>query len=435
MAELPQINGHLEGRRRDDLHFESVAASPQPEPTNYVVCKFGGTSVATEKGREALANKVLEHIELENLPVLVVSAMGRQPEPYATDSLLQLVADLPGNAREHDLLASMGEIVSSVLIAHELRAKGINARAFTGPEAGIITDETAADARILSIAPAALIKAADAGIVPVVAGFQGISMSGHITTLGRGGSDTTACALGVALDAKAVEIYSDVDGVMTADPREVCKAQVIDILQPDELYQLARMGSRVVHTPAAELASESGVNLLVKNTYSDHPGTTVKSIEVTRASNTATALATKSDITRFSLNLEAKECSEAHVIAQAAVYQALADKGISLDMFTPAGSHLYFTINSADAADARLVMDALRFKYHAQEELAKVTVVGAAMHGVPGVMARIAAPLAKAGIDIYQTADSHATISVLVDAANAKEAQTLLHNHLNLDKD
>ncbi|MCL2526274.1 MAG: aspartate kinase, partial [Coriobacteriia bacterium] len=209
--------------------------------TNYVVCKFGGTSVATVEGRAHLAAKVQEHLDVGHKPVLVVSAMGRRGEPYATDTLIDQIAGMPTTDREYDLLTSVGEVISAVKIAHELRRAGINARAFTGAEAGIVTDDTAKDARILSVCPAALIEAADAGQVPVVCGFQGISTSGYLTTLGRGGSDTTACALGVALDADAVEIYSDVDGVMTADPRDVEAARVIDILQPDELYQLVRM--------------------------------------------------------------------------------------------------------------------------------------------------------------------------------------------------
>jgi len=405
----------------------------EQDMTSYIVCKFGGTSVATPEGRKALASKVKEHIDAGDSPVLVVSAMGRRGEPYATDTLIDTVAGLPTNDREYDLLTSVGEVISAVKIAHELRGAGMRARAFTGAEAGIVTDDTAKDARILSVCPAALIAAVEENIVPVVCGFQGISTSGHLTTLGRGGSDTTACALGVALDAKAVEIYSDVDGVMTADPREVDAARVIDVLHPDELYQLVRMGSRIVHTPAAELAQKSGVNLLVKNTYSNHPGTVVRSMEVNKNSETATAISCKAGITRFVVDLECEEGCCAHIEAQADVYKVLADAGVSLDMFTPAGSSLYFTVDSDQTEKATKVLNDLGVTASCTEGLAKVTIIGAAMHGIPGVMSRIATPLAQAGIDVWQTADSHATISVLVREEEAQQAQIVLHTAFQLD--
>jgi aspartate kinase len=390
--------------------------------------------VATPEGRKALASKVQEHLDAGMLPVLVVSAMGRRGEPYATDTLIDTVAGLPTRDREYDLLTSVGEVISAVKIAHELRGQGIEAQAFTGAEAGIVTDDTAKDARILSVCPATLITAAEQGIVPVVCGFQGISTSGHLTTLGRGGSDTTACALGVALDAAAVEIYSDVDGVMTADPREVEAARVIDVLQPDELYQLVRMGSRIVHTPAAELAQKSGVNLLVKNTYSNHSGTVVRSMEVHKNSEAATAIAGKSGITRFIVDLGREEGCAAHIEAQARIYKAVADAGVSLDMFTPAGSNLYFTVDSSEADNTVEVLRELGVSANAMEGLAKVTIIGAAMHGVPGVMSRIATPLAQAGIDVWQTADSHATISVLVRETESQQAQIVLHTAFGLDQ-
>jgi aspartate kinase len=279
-----------------------------------------------------------------------------------------------------------------------------------------------------------LIDAANRGIVPVVCGFQGISTSGFLTTLGRGGSDTTACALGVALDADAVEIYSDVDGVMTADPREVKCAKVIDVLQADELYQLVRCGSRIVHTPAAELAQKSGVNLLVKNTYSNHPGTTV-SMEVSKNSEAASAIAVKNGISRFIIDLGYDEGCAAHIQAQAEIYQAVANASVSLDMFTPAGRKLYFTVDSERACKTVDTLKMLDYNAVVTDGLAKVTIIGAAMHGIPGVMSRIAMPLAMAGIDVWQTADSHATISVLVRESDALQAQVVLHTALGLDAD
>jgi len=250
-----------------------------------VVMKFGGTSVAHPEGRAAIAARVTEALERDVSPVVVVSAMGRDGAPYATDTLLGLIQSMPSDPRERDLLASTGEVVSAVVVAHELRAAGINAVAMTGAEAGICTDGTFENAAITEIHPGAVTQAIQARQVPVIAGFQGVGPDGRVTTLGRGGSDTTACALGVALGADAVEIYTDVDGVMTADPRSCDAARVLERLSAEELSQMARHGSRVVHIAAAELALSSGLCVRVRNTYSDHPGTVVADIASYRPSS------------------------------------------------------------------------------------------------------------------------------------------------------
>ncbi|MRS13053.1 MAG: aspartate kinase [Actinobacteria bacterium] len=394
--------------------------------------KFGGTSVATPEGRCAIASRVTEALELGKAPVVVVSAMGRKGAPYATDTLLGLVADLPADARERDLLASSGEVISAVVVAHELRAAGIDACAMTGAEAGIGTDGAHEDASVTDIYPASLLDAIAAGQVPVVAGFQGVAPDGSITTLGRGGSDTTACALGVALEAEAVEIYTDVDGVMTADPRTCDGAAVLDVIGADELFQMAAHGSRVVHTPAAELALASGLAVRVRNTYTDHPGTTVADIASYRPASVATAVSHATGIARVRVTLPAEEGSVDHMAAQARVYRAMADAGVSLDMFTPAGESLLFTVPESAVAEARRVLDGLGLDAEARENLAKVTLVGAGMHGVPGVVARIAEALDEAGVRVLQTADSHTTISVLVPAEDADRAVGALHEGFGL---
>ncbi|MBN1192578.1 MAG: aspartate kinase [Coriobacteriia bacterium] len=394
--------------------------------------KFGGTSVATPEGRQSIAERVTESLELGIAPVVVVSAMGRKGAPYATDTLLGLVADLPADQRERDLLASTGETISAVVVAHGLRAAGIAARAMTGAEAGIGTDTVHENASITEIHPALLLNAIAAGQVPVVAGFQGISDDGSITTLGRGGSDTTACALGVALEAQTVEIYTDVDGVMTADPRACEGASVLEVIGADELFQMARHGSRVVHTPAAELALASGLGLRVRNTYTDHAGTQVADISSYRPSSLATAVSNTSGIARIQVQLPAAEGAAEHMAAQAHVYRAMADASISLDMFTPACDSLLFTVAESDLDRACAIIGTLGLPYEARTGLAKVTLVGAGMHGVPGVMARVAESLAAAGVAVLQTADSHTTISVLIPAADAQTAVGALHEGFSL---
>ncbi len=397
-----------------------------------VVMKFGGTSVADPVGRAALVARVTEAIDSGKAPVLVVSAMGRSGEPYATDTLLSLIEDRPSDTAECDWLMAAGEIVSAVVCAHELRAAGIDARAFTGPEAGIATDAEHGCANITEIHTGPLVRAIEAGQVPVVAGFQGMAPDGRLATLGRGGSDTTACALGVALKAEAVEIYTDVDGVATADPR-VCTANtVLEVIRADELFQMARHGSRVVHTPAAELALASGLALRVRNTFTDHPGTLVADISAYRPDRVATAVSHNDDIARVRVTLPAPEGTRAHMSAQTRVYRAMADAGVSLDMFTPVGESLVFTVPETALARGCEVLASLGLTYQVQAALAKVTLIGAGMHGVPGVMARMAELLDRAGVTVLQTADSHTTISVLIPAEDTCKAVSALHDGFEL---
>jgi len=397
-----------------------------------IVMKFGGTSVADEQGRAALARRVLTAIEAGSAPVVVVSAMGRAGAPYATDTLLALTEGLPADAREHDLLVSTGEVVSAVVVAHELRGAGVDAVAFTGADAGIVTDGRAGAAAITEVHTAVLHTAIDAGCVPVVAGFQGIGPDGTVTTLGRGGSDTTACALGVALEAEAVEIYTDVDGVMSADPRTCETAGVLETIGAEELFQMARHGARVVHTPAAELALGSGIPLRVRNTFSDHRGTHVADLRSYTPAGVATAVSHSEGISRVVVTLPAAEGTAEHMEAQARIYRAMADAGVSLDMFTPAGETLVFTVPDAAVGSASDVLDMLGLAYLVTGRLAKVTLIGAGMHGVPGVMARMARHLAEAGVHILQTADSHTTISALIPAQECESAVKALHEGFGL---
>jgi aspartate kinase len=390
--------------------------------------KFGGTSVATPEGREAISRRALASLEGGVAPVLVVSAMGRKGAPYATDTLLGLLDELPTDERERDLIASTGELIAAVLIAHELRAAGIDARAFTGAEAGIGTDGVYGHATVTDVHPDAVLAAIERGVVPVVAGFQGVASSGELTTLGRGGSDTTACALGVALEAQAVEIYTDVDGVMSADPRSCVGAAVLTTIGAEELFQMARHGARVVHTPAAELALEAGLAVRVRNTFSEHPGTLVADLAAYQPRSVATAVSHTTGITRISVSLSAPEGTHEHMAAQALIYRSLADAGVSLDMFTPAGNALVFTVVDTEVAAAQAVLGALGYAFESRSALAKVTLIGAGMHGVPGVVARVAEFLLNAEVTVLQTADSHTTISVLVPATDAERAIGALHD-------
>lgn len=396
-----------------------------------VVQKFGGTSVATPEGRSALRTRVRDAREQGSDVVVVVSAMGRAGSPYATDTLLGLLPEGPADARERDMLASCGEVVTAVVVAHELRAEGIPASAFTGADAGIHTDDAFGDAHVVALHPERLHEALAAGSTPVVAGFQGADGSGATTTLGRGGSDTTACALGVALSAAAVEIYTDVDGVMTADPRACDGARVLDRVTYEELFQMAHGGSKVMHAPAAELAMHGGVPVRVRSTFSDASGTLVS--EVAPPAGLATAVSHVDGVAQVRVRLPRQDDEDfAHMHTQTDIYRRLADADVSLDMFTPCCDMLVFTVAAGALPDALRVLDKLAIPYEVSTDLAKVTLVGAGMRGVPGVMARVAESLRAARVPILQTADSHTTISVLVPQELRRAAVEALHGGFGL---
>jgi len=397
-----------------------------------IVQKFGGTSVATSEGRAALRARVRQAHDSGLMPVVVVSAMGRLGAPYATDTLLALLDGYEADPREKDLLASCGEIVSAVIVAHELRAEGVPATAMTGAEAGVLTDSCFGDAAVLRVEPGFLRAVLRRGEVPVVTGFQGVTSRGEMTTLGRGGSDTSACAIAAALGATSVEIYTDVDGVMTADPRAFAGARVLDALQYEELFQMAKAGAKVMHAPAAEVAKSAGVPLRVRNTYTDTPGTLVADaarLADDRGKRVAIAVSHTDGVARTIVTLPAgKERNR----ALTDLFRSMADAGVSLDMFTPLGDALALSFDESCLTTVGDVLDRLALDRSVQTGLATVTLVGAGMHGVPGVMARIAGALAGAGIEILQVADSHYTISVLLTGSTSRAAIAALHDEFGL---
>lgn len=398
-----------------------------------VIMKFGGTSVATKEGRAAMVSRVQDTMASGLTPILVVSAMGRKGAPYATDTLLSLAEEGQCSLHESDLLMGVGEIISSIVVAACLREAAIDACALPGSEAGIITDGKDGCASIKEIHTAGILGTIRRGYVPVIAGFQGIDERGRLNTLGRGGSDTTACAIGVALNVQSVDIYTDVDGIMTADPRTVDNATVLERITADELFQMAKAGSKIVHSPAAELALESGIPMKVRSTFTAREGTEVVDITAYRPSTVATAVSTTDGIARMRVKLPyAKDDPHAHMEIQTKVYRAMADAHISIDMFTPMNDRLVFSIAHDESTYAMELLKSFGFSVALRDNLAKVTLIGSGMHGVPGVMARVADCLVRADIDILQVADSHATISVLVCADVMEQAAQALHDEFGL---
>ncbi|HUC90915.1 MAG TPA: aspartate kinase [Paenibacillus sp.] len=395
-----------------------------------LVQKFGGTSLASEEARR----RVLGHIERERSNsyslVVVVSAMGRMGDPYATDTLLSLggvAHSLP--AREKDLLAVCGEIISANVLCGLLHSEGIPSIVMTGGQAGIRTDAGFGQARIMRIDPDPVVRQLDRGKVVVVTGFQGQTDQGDFTTLGRGGSDTSATAIGAALRAERIDIYTDVDGILTADPRLVDDAKPLAAVSYAEITNLARQGAKVIHPRAVEIAAQSNIPLRVRSTFSDSEGTLVTADPVSESQvrdRLATGIAHVPKVTQISVTAEGEKDMQLNV------FQSMAKHGISVDFInvTPGGA--LYTVFDEDADRALEVLGKLGYTPTAVRGCAKVSVVGSGMHGVPGVMARIVEALTEEGITILQSADSHATIWVLVRQEQMTAAIRALHNKFEL---
>ncbi|MHB8172042.1 MAG: aspartate kinase [Thermincolia bacterium] len=405
----------------------------------FIVQKFGGTSVATPEKRQQVAQKIIGAQAEGFAPVVVVSAIGRAGDPYATDTLIHLAQEVHSEipTREMDLLMACGEIISGVILVNTLIARGHLAVLLTGGQAGIITDQNFANARIEKVQPGKIIEQAKAGNIVVVAGFQGVTRDGEVTTLGRGGSDTTAAALGVALDAEYIDIYTDVEGIMTADPRLVEDAKTIDVVTYNETCQLAHEGAKVIHPRAVEIAMQKNIPLRVKCTFSDEPGTLVTNqgelAEVTgiHSDRLITGIAHISGLTQ--MKIFTKNYSEVKDV-QIKIFKALALADISIDFINIYPHLVIFTVRDEVGPKAVEILANMGFEAEVQTGCAKIATVGAGMTGIPGVMASIVEALTKEGITILQSADSYTTIWCLVYNDDMAKAVRSLHRQFGLNK-
>lgn len=395
-----------------------------------VVQKFGGTSVQSEENR----NHVIQHIKkalMNNYKVVVaVSALGRKPAPYATDSLLELV-DFPKNYnsnRELDILMSCGETIASVVLSNELQKNHISATALTGAQAGFITNEDFNQAKIKEVKPDRVMKEFNEHDVIVVAGFQGQTSDGDITTIGRGGSDTTAAAIGAAVDAERIEIFTDVNGIMTADPNMVSTARPLDIVTYTEISNLAYQGAKVIHPRAVEIAMQAKIPMRVRSTYVEDEGTLITASRIQELGTDIpdrliTGIAHMSSITQISV--QTKDETEG---LQSEVFKAMAEAGISVDFINISPNGVVYTVPNTHTKKAVYILKTLGFYAETTENCAKVSAVGAGMTGVPGVASKIVQSLTDAGVQILQSADSHTTIWVLVHEKDVKTAVNALHD-------
>lgn len=394
-----------------------------------IIQKFGGTSVRNRENRLKAVAKIIKAKKSGYDPVVVVSAMGRLGEPYATDTLLSAMRQEIGgdmSAREQDMVMSCGEILSAAVMSSMLEAQGYSARAMTGGQAGIYTDGRFGSASQLKPDPEPLRTLLSEGIIPVVAGFQGVTRDGEVTTLGRGGSDTTAVILGVMLRAEMTEIYTDVDGIMTADPALLPEARVLSGVSYAEVFQMADNGAKVIHPRAVELAMRGNIPLVVRNTFNEKPGTRISNYNDEGLGDVLVSVAHHGN--RVQITVELKKPGE-----EAAVLQQLAMQGISIDLINIFPEKMVFTIDQDLLQRAKDALDSMQTAYTLRCGCCKISAIGSAMHGVPGVTARIMQALAREGIAVLQSADSHMHISCLIQEDQTQRALRALHREFHLD--
>jgi len=400
------------------------------------VHKFGGTSVQSEENRKHVIKHIKNALMNDYKLVVVVSALGRKPDPYATDTLLSLV-DYPANHnsnRELDMLMSAGEMISSVVLSNELQKNHIDSVALTGAQAGFITTDDFTKAKIKEVNPKRILKELESHDVVVVAGFQGQTEQGDITTIGRGGSDTTAAALGAALPAAKIEIFTDVNGIMTADPRVVKKARPLDVVTYNEISNLAYQGAKVVHPRAVEIAMQAKIPMRVRSTYTEEPGTLVTSrkeleMGVDIPDRLITGIAHMTSLTQLKIQLKEEDYR-----LQSEIFKAMAEANISVDFINISPTNVVYTVPNSVTKEAVDILETLGYYPEINENCAKVSAVGAGMTGVPGVASKIVQALTNNGVEILQSADSHTTIWVLVREKDLITAVNALHEVFELSE-
>ncbi|MDP8950336.1 MAG: aspartate kinase [Actinomycetota bacterium] len=403
-----------------------------------VVQKYGGSSVATAEHIRAVAERVGRARESGLDLVVVVSAMGK-----TTDRLLELVSEVSRDPspREIDQLLATGEEQSVALLAMALHDRGVAAASLTGPQAGMTVTGRYGSGVISEIRPERIYRLLAEGQVVIVAGFQGMNSLGDVMTLGRGGSDTTAVALAAALKAERCEIYTDVDGVYTADPRIVKGAHRIPVISPEEMAEMSWRGAKVMHPRAVELGALYGVEIHVRSSFSEGPGTVItggENLERMETRETLAGIVHDLDVARVTLNgIRTGPGTLSRVFAP------LAERGISVDVIVESGvkggaADVAFTVRRGDFAEARRLAGEVAYSLggvvEGEEGLGKVSVVGTGMLNRPGYAARMFASLGEAGIPIRMVSTSEIQVTCVVPAERVEEAVRQLHKDFELEE-
>lgn len=392
--------------------------------------KFGGTSVANSEERAVAYRRVRDARDAGFATVAVVSAMGRPPDAYATDTLLALIDRRTGNANA-DLLLAAGELISAAVFADGLAAEGIEAVALSGAQAGIVTDARHGDATILRVEPRAILDLLDRGAVPVVAGFHGVTEEGSVTTLGRGGTDLSAIAIGHALEAQRVDIYTDVSGAMTADPRRVPAARTIERASLAEMTELANQGAKVMHHKAAEYANRTGTSYSVKGLRSNR-GTLVE--EHVDEERPVTGVTSTGRVTWVRIIRGDIESPTRRMETELEMFRRVADARISIDQVTINQAGVAFVVEGDCASEIRRLLGDLNLAVRVREGCSKLSIVGTGMRYAPGVVHRVVEALSRADVEIIHCTDSNVTISVLVPDEHVTRAESAVHEQFGLDK-
>jgi aspartate kinase len=420
--------------RSADLHAANAHLG------NVSVLKFGGTSVKNLARILHVAEIVRERLGEGNQKrkiLVVVSAMGD-----TTDYLLKLGSQCAKDPdrRELDSLLSTGEQISITLLAMTLKEMGIKSRSFTAAQIGIFTEKVHSKARIVDINSDNLAKALEENDVLVVAGFQGITADGDITTLGRGGSDTTACALAAAIGAQTCDIYTDVDGIYTADPNVIREARLLKRVSYGEVIEMARLGAQVLHPRAVELARQYKVRMRVRNTFKpDHEGTIIDGGEDMEIYRSISGVAVDKDQSCVTI----MDVPDTPGVA-GQIMQALADNNIVIDMimqaFHPAAGHnnITFTVHSTDLEHTIKILEAIKgdlaaSSVIADEDIAKVSLIGAGLAGQSGIAATIFKAFGAAGINIKMIATSEMKLTCVVSGKDADKAGKIMHSSFGED--
>lgn len=399
-----------------------------------VVQKFGGSSLADAERIRRVAGRVVQEKDKGHDVVVVVSAMGD-----TTDDLVELVGEISESPseREMDVILSTGEQVSMALMVMAINKLGRPAISLTGGQVGIVTDSSHTKAKILNIDTVRLKDEIKQGKIVVVAGFQGVDINNDITTLGRGGSDTTAVALAAALNADICEIYTDVDGVYTTDPRIVPEAKKLDQVSYNEMLELANLGAAVLHPRAVELAMQYGLPLHVRSSFNSNPGTLVKEEKDMERKNVVTGIACDNNVAKIGLFNVYDRPGVAYIL-----FKALADENINVDMIIQSAmrdgrNDIAFTCPQADLKKALEVVKRLQPEvgasgFTSDDGVVKVSIVGAGMISNPGVAAEMFEALYGEGINLEMISTSEIKVSCIIKAGQGEQAVRALHSKFNL---
>lgn len=401
-----------------------------------IVQKYGGSSVANIERIKKVAEKIIEKAKEGNKMVVVVSAMGK-----TTDELTKMAGQITSspNERELDMLISTGEQVSIALLTMAIHSLGWDAISFTGMQAGIVTNTVHTKAKVSAVNHKKLKLALEKGKIVIVAGFQGIDVNGDITTLGRGGSDTTAIALAARLEANGCEIYTDVDGVYTADPRIVHTARRIPVISYDEMAEMASLGAKVIHYRAIDLARNYKVKILVKSSFIKGKGTLIKEAAPMLEKVIVRGVTQETNVGKIVIRGVPDVPGVAYKL-----FKAMAEKEIIVDMIIQSAHHnqvndIAFTVALNDFDKSIRITKQIAKEIGAKEvisesEVAKVSIVGAGITSDPAIAARMFGALAKEGVNIDMISTSGIKISCLVSSPRIEDAVRTIHKEFNLNK-